>query len=160
MISQTGPTYHSLARYITALPKGSPIKLLLNEAGLPPLCLLLDSSSRAYGIRILLAPDSHPCKNRLLKYLAAHSAERNIRGHRWIAPLQQDIFTNENVEDTWGPVRTTPLRPRTISLLTKEEEGKEHKKWTRRLPPGKTLLSLTAQCTQTVLSGVPGKAYK
>lgn len=139
LISQAGPTYHILARDITALPKWTAIKLLLNEAGLPPIGLLLNSKSRPYGITILLAPDSHPCKGRLLQCLASHSSERYVNGLRRIARLPHDIFTNEKMEDTSDHHRTTLLRLPTISLLTQEEEGKEHKKWARRLPPGKTI---------------------
>lgn len=44
-----------VAPIITGLSKWTPLQLLLDEAGLPPLTLLLNNGSRRYGIRILLA---------------------------------------------------------------------------------------------------------
>lgn len=67
IISQIGPAYNSIAWLITGLPKWTPRRFLLAEAGLPPLDLLLRRASQQYGIRILLSKDNHPCKKPLLQ---------------------------------------------------------------------------------------------
>lgn len=69
ILRQMGPTYHTLARHITGLPAWTPIASLLSEAGMLHLELLLDQASLRYGVRILLAQDTHPCKNSLVRAL-------------------------------------------------------------------------------------------
>lgn len=69
ILGQLATAYNTMARIITGLPKWTPMRFLLQEAGMPPLEYLLDLTSQWYGIRVLLNPDDHPCKQRLLSYV-------------------------------------------------------------------------------------------
>lgn len=51
------------ARSITGMYRSSPISPLMNESGLFPAHILLDSQQRAYAYRILSLPDSIPTKD-------------------------------------------------------------------------------------------------
>lgn len=80
-----------MARLITGLPKWTPLRLLLAEAGLPPLHLLLDYFSQRYRMRILCNKDQHPCKKPLLKLLLQKRERSNGAGLQTISDLLVEI---------------------------------------------------------------------
>ncbi len=51
------------ARSITGMYRSSPISHLMNDSGLLPAHILLDSRQRAYALRIISLPDSIPTKD-------------------------------------------------------------------------------------------------
>lgn len=110
ILNQISPTYNTLARIISGLPKWTPRRFLLAEAGLPPLDLLLDQASQRYGVRILHNPDNHPCKKPLLYFLEKYQANaENGTGLHRIADLLKRLTKNgPKLEDTTTPQLTPP----------------------------------------------------
>lgn len=95
IIDQVAPTNNTLARFITGLPKWTPLRFLLGEAGLHPLDLLLDQASQRYGIRIHLSPDDHPCKEPLLYFLGKNQKHvENGTGLQRIVDLLKRLTKN------------------------------------------------------------------
>lgn len=94
LLACIAPAYHTIARTITGLPKWTPSRILLPEAGLAPLDLLLDLHSTRYGVRILLATDDHPCKQTLRKHLS-HTYPTPTGLVRWAAACNGSEILSE-----------------------------------------------------------------
>lgn len=104
-----------------------------------PLPLLLNKHSQKYGIRVLLSPNDHLCKNILIQHLRTPQTRENLTGLRRIAQVLSAIFVDDDMEDpTIHSIATLP--PPIIANSVKEIEGPRHKEWFRRLPPGTTVL--------------------
>lgn len=96
ILSQLSPAYNTIARIITGLPKWTPIKFLLAEAGLPPLDLLLTQPSQRYGVRIMRSKDDHLCKKQLLRALGkTEPIAQKDAGLQRIANLLKEIIKQE-----------------------------------------------------------------
>lgn len=139
IVDQVAPTYHTMARTITGLPKWTPTHLLLKEAGLPPLDLLLDCKSQQYGVRVLLLPDTYPCK-RALTLAMTQPSSKNQAGFIRIAHLVQNkIVSRPRLEST--QTNTFPLLPPPhVKTQMKNKETAAHQTWIATLPPGTILL--------------------
>lgn len=88
VLDRLTPAYNQLTRTITGLPRWTPLLFRLKEAETPPLHLLLDRTSQAYGVRTLCQKDDHPCKSLLLRAIRAASSEsRTGTGLQRIADL-------------------------------------------------------------------------
>lgn len=133
------PGYHTIARIITGLPKWTPTRLLLFEAGIPPLHLLLEHNNRRYGIRLLLAPDDHPLKDPLRKLIANPSRE-NGTGLQRIANILacaiQDGTRLENIQDHNRETLPQPIIPGG----SKEKVSLQHAEWENSIPTGAIFL--------------------
>lgn len=121
VLKQMGPSYNNFARHITGLPRWTPIKFVL-EACLPPLKTILDQLSRSYGIRVLTACDSHPCKKQLQ---SAMTGPQSTVGLLRIATLLKNAFGAE-MEDSSDP-RNPYLQTAIIAKSDKATEGAAHK---------------------------------
>lgn len=134
-----GPTFNAMAKYITGIPTWTPIPLLLAEAGLPPMNLYLDNRSRSYGIRVLLAANSHPCKNALIAEMHKPQPDLNWCRLSRIAKLRREIIPYGRLEDPTHQGHQT-LPPAIISPEDKKEEGTAHQEWLKNLAPGIAVL--------------------
>lgn len=78
------------------------LQTLLHQAGIPPLVLLLDQATRRYRIQVLLRPDLHPCKARLIALLATpQRTHQPGTGRRGVGDLVKDIYSRRNkLQDT------------------------------------------------------------
>lgn len=81
----------------------TPIQTFLQQAGIPPLDLLLDQAIQRYVIQLLLRPDAHRYKAHLVALLA--SLRRNHlpgTGLRRVADLVQDLYTETSKQESTG----------------------------------------------------------
>lgn len=120
--------YDQLARIITSLPQWTPLRFLYKEAGMPPLNMLLDHMSQAYGVRTICQKDIHPCKSPLLRMvMASNTKPQNGRGLQGIADLVRELIQDDlALEDI--DYDHNAFLPEPENVLGKEEEAKRHKK--------------------------------
>lgn len=136
ILSQLGPMYNNIARVVTGLPKWTPLPALLMEAGMPPLNLLLDYTTQRYGVRTLLADDTHLCKKILLERINTQRTPTHGTGFQRVANLLRELTTQDTpLEDTSHhglPVMEAP----DIGQQEKAKEAAAHQEWTKSLPDG------------------------
>lgn len=136
LIDQVAPAYNIMARLFIGLSKWIPLRLLLVEAGLPPLHLYLDMLSRRYGARLLCSQDDHPCKSPLLQAIQKLGPHHCIgTGLAPIADLLSDPKDDAKTLERTECTNKTRLPPPIIGTGTKAREAKEHNSWTQSLQP-------------------------
>lgn len=126
----TAPAYNTLARIITGLPKWTLLRFLLQEAGLPPVDYLLDLTSQRYGIRIILSPDDHPCKTKVLEFMRKPTdPPKSGTGLHRIADLILELTRKDaRLKDTIHH-QLSLMSLSEIARSKKEQESLRHKKW-------------------------------
>ncbi|KAL0630670.1 hypothetical protein Q9L58_010481 [Maublancomyces gigas] len=92
ILRQVSPAYNLVTRTITGLPRWTPLRILLREAGMPPIDLLLDKIFQQYGIRTIRQKAEH----QYTRILTGTGLQR-------IANLMRDIIQNppqlEDIQD-------------------------------------------------------------
>lgn len=115
LLAWIAQVYTSIARAITGLPKWTPRRFLLAEAGLPPLDPHLDTASQSYTIRSLFPPDDCHYKTILASLKEANLANLHGVGLRRLAKLLRNLIPRgETLEDpstTVDPVTKPPTIP-------------------------------------------------
>lgn len=142
ILGQTAATYNTIARIITGLPKWTALRLLHNEAGMPPLDLLLSRHAVRYGVRILLAGDDHPYKPLLLQCIQPVTAaiRPNCTSLQRIADLLQHVLDEGAELEDSSHHDLQPVTPPLIASDTKQNEAANHLKWLDSLAIGTILL--------------------
>lgn len=115
-------------RIITGLLKWTSMGILLHETGMLPLEYLVDLTSQRYGIPILLSPDDHACKHKLLEFIKEITTPAKPgAGLRQITNRVLDLIGTGDPLEATTHQQESPMGAPEIEQSSNEDEALKHK---------------------------------